>query len=57
MTRYEGSVGEEMQIRTKLQHLLHPVNLWCRIGGHAAWCFRMYEKWVWQPLLRRLLAT
>jgi len=43
-------------MKTVLQHLLHPLNLYCRAGGHASWCFKLYEKWLWQPLLRELLS-
>ena len=43
-------------MKARLQHFLHPLNLWCRVGGNASWCFKLYEKWVWQPLLRRLLS-
>jgi hypothetical protein len=43
-------------MKPKLQHLLHPLHLWCRVDGHARWFFRLYEKWLWQPLLRGLLS-
>jgi hypothetical protein len=43
-------------MKAMLQHLLHPLNLWSRAGGHASWCFKLYEKWLWQPLLRELFS-
>lgn len=43
-------------MKAMLQHFLHPLNLWCRVGGNARWCFKFYEKWLWQPLLRELLS-
>ncbi|PNV85787.1 MAG: hypothetical protein C0610_09995 [Desulfobacteraceae bacterium] len=49
-------VKGEINMKSRLQHFLHPLNLWCRIGGHARWCFKLYEKWLWQPLLRELLS-
>ena len=42
-------------MKRQLQHFFHPLHLWCLCGGHGIWCFRLYERWVWQPLLRRLL--
>jgi hypothetical protein len=45
-----------INMKPKLQHLLHPLHLWCRVDGHAGWFFRLYEKWLWQPLLRGLLS-
>jgi len=38
-----------------MQHFLHPLHLWCLCGGKGIWCFRLYEKWLWQPYLRGLL--
>ena len=46
----------EINMKARLQHFLHPLNLWCRVGGHASWCFKLYENWLWQPLLRELLS-
>ena len=43
-------------MKTYLQHLFHPLNLWCLVGGRGMWCFKLYERWFWQPLLRPLLA-
>ena len=43
-------------MKARLQHFLHPLNLWCRAGGHASWCFKLYENWLWQPVLRELLS-
>ena len=37
-----------------LQHHLHPLNIWCRIGGRCTNICRIYEKCFWQPYLRRL---
>jgi len=42
-------------MKTRLQHLLHPLNLWCLLGGQVTWIFMLYEKWLWQPLFRRVL--
>jgi len=42
-------------MRSQLQHYFHPLHLWCLCGGQCSWCFRLYEKWLWQPLLRNLL--
>jgi hypothetical protein len=41
-------------VRTWLQHALHPLNVWCRIGGRATKMCRFYERLIWQPCLRRL---
>jgi hypothetical protein len=42
-------------MRRELQHFFHPLHLWCLFGGQCVWCFKLYEKWLWQPLLRHLL--
>ena len=42
-------------MRTRLQHFLHPLNLWCRVGGKFTFAFRLYETYCWQPVLRRWL--
>jgi hypothetical protein len=38
-----------------LQHLLHPLNLWSRLGGKFTTAFKFYEDYCWQPFLRRWL--
>jgi endogenous inhibitor of DNA gyrase (YacG/DUF329 family) len=42
-------------MKTKLQHLLHPLNLWCRLKGNFVAIFRLYEVYCWQPFLRKWL--
>jgi len=42
-------------MRTRLQHLFHPLNLWCRCGGNFTTLFKLYEAYCWRPLLRKLL--
>lgn len=44
-------------MKKRLQHFLHPLHLWCLCGGQCVQCFRLYENWLWRPLLRRLLAV
>ena len=39
-------------MKTWLQHFLHPLNLWCRVGGKFTFFFRVYETYCWQPFLR-----
>ena len=43
------------QLRTCLQHLLHPVNMWSRFGGRWVRLFRAYETYCWHPVLRQWL--
>ena len=38
-----------------LQHTLHPVHLWCRLDGRHVWLFKLYETYLWQPVLRQCL--
>jgi hypothetical protein len=40
-------------MKTQMQHFFHPLNLWCRVGGKFTPVFWLYEKYVWQPFLRR----
>jgi hypothetical protein len=47
----------EIGMKVKRQHILHPVNLWCRFGGHARWCFKLYERWLWQPFIDACFPT
>jgi hypothetical protein len=42
-------------MKRRMQHFFHPLHLWCLCGGKWIWCFRFYEKWLWQPYLRGLL--
>jgi hypothetical protein len=42
-------------LRKWLQHHLHPLNLWCRVGGRFTNVCKIYEKHFWQPYLRRLV--
>jgi len=42
-------------MRSQLQHLLHPLNLWCRCGGNLTFLFKIYEAYCWRPILRKLL--
>jgi hypothetical protein len=42
-------------MKTWLQHSLHPLNLWCRVGGRFTSFFKVYETCCWQPFLRRWL--
>jgi hypothetical protein len=46
-----------MQVRAWLQHLLHPVNMWSRFGGHWVRLFRAYETYCWNPVLRQWLSN
>jgi hypothetical protein len=39
-------------VRILLQHYLNPVNLWSRLGGRFTPLFKLYEGYLWQPLLR-----
>ena len=48
-------VGMDEAMIEQLQHLLHPLNLWSRLGGRWIKCFRLYETYLWQPILRRWL--
>jgi len=41
-----------IQIKTKLQHSLHPLSLWSRFGGNSTNFFKLYERYLWQPLFR-----
>jgi hypothetical protein len=47
--------GKGLLMRSQLQHLLHPLNLWCRCGGNFTFIFKFYEAYCWRPLLRKLL--
>lgn len=40
---------------TPLQHALHPLNVWCRLGGRYVPLFRFYERYLWNGFLRPLL--
>ena len=42
-------------MKRRLQHFFHPLHLWCLCGGHGIRYFRLYETWIWQPLVRRVL--
>ena len=42
-------------MKTKLQHFLHPLNLWCRFKGSFRAVFKIYEDYCWQPFVRRWL--
>lgn len=42
-------------MRSQLQHLLHPLNLWCRCGGNFTFIFKLYEVYCWQQIIRKLL--
>jgi hypothetical protein len=53
----EGLHGRHTKMKLLLQHLLHPLNLWCRLGGRCGWFFRLYEKNLWKPLLRRCFTS
>jgi hypothetical protein len=44
-------------MKTQLQHFFNPLHLWCLFGGQCIRCFRLYEKWLWRPLLRPLLTA
>jgi hypothetical protein len=50
-----------LNMRDWLQHKLHPMHIWCRWGKYKrdnlryCICFKVYEKMIWQPFLRRLL--
>lgn len=44
-----------MRIWTKLEHLLHPLNIWCRLGGRQIRVFQFYETYIWKPIVRVLL--
>lgn len=44
-------------MRSQLQHLLHPLNLWCRCGGNFTFLFKFYEAYCWRPILRKLLVS
>jgi len=39
-----------------LWEFLYPVNLWCRVVRHCSWVLRLYEEWLWQPLLEKWLS-
>jgi hypothetical protein len=39
-------------MKTWLQHSLHLLNLWRRVGGRFSFFFRIYETYCWQPFLR-----
>jgi len=42
-------------MKRRMQHFFHPLHLWCLCGGHGTRYFRLYERWIWQPFMRRLL--
>ena len=42
-------------MRIWLQHYFHPVNLWSRLGGRHKLLFTLYERYLWQPFLRKRL--
>lgn len=42
-------------MRIWLQHYFHPVNLWSRLGGGYKLFFTLYERYLWQPFLRKWL--
>ena len=42
-------------MRIWLQHYFHPVNLWSRLGGRYKLFFTLYERYLWQPFLRKRL--
>ncbi|HVO85220.1 MAG TPA: hypothetical protein VMU60_12420 [Syntrophobacteria bacterium] len=42
-------------MKRRMQHFFHPLHLWCTCGGKWIRCFRLYERWLWQPYLRGLL--
>ena len=42
-------------MKRRMQHFFHPLHLWSLCGGKCIWCFRFYEKWLWQPFLRGIL--
>ncbi len=42
-------------MRIWLQHYFHPVNLWSRLGGRYRLFFQLYERYLWQPFLRKRL--
>jgi hypothetical protein len=51
-----GGVGMKWSWRmgTRMQHWLHPINLWCRLGGrkNLLCVLRTYENTVWKYVLR-----
>jgi hypothetical protein len=47
--------GAMLRMKTWLQHHLHPMHLWSRLGSNCLKCFKQYEAHIWQPLLRRWL--
>lgn len=42
-------------MRVWLWLLLYPLNLWNRFGGNCTKFFKLYERFCWQPFLRRWL--
>ena len=42
-------------MRIWLQHYFHPMNLWSRLGGRYKLLFTLYERYLWQPFLRKRL--
>ena len=41
-------------MKIRLQHLLHPQNLWRLFKGNLTGIFKFYGIYCWQPLLRKL---
>ena len=41
-------------MKTRLQHLLDPQNLWCIFKGNLTGILKFYETYCWQPLLKKL---
>ena len=48
---------QHIALRAMLQHILNPVHLWCLMGGgcKAEKLCRLFEKYIWLPVLRKLL--
>jgi len=42
-------------MRSRLQHLLHLLNLWRECGGNFTFLFKLCEEYCWRPILRKLL--
>ena len=50
-------VRKETLMKTELQHLLNPLNLWSRFGGNFTQVFKLYETYCWNLFLRKWLTS
>jgi len=48
-------VAEDAEMKGRLQHLLHPLALWCQFGGKFTTLFKLYGRYCWQPFLKNML--